>query len=464
MFQFLTLWDIIITPVYLLVLILLAKRHRDRRYPAGHPLHKYYLKGLYLKYAGAIFIALVYQFVYNNGGDTFYFFQHAQIINSSLTDSVSVWFDLMTHAPIDKDPRLYNYISQMMWYDDPSSYTISRIAAVLGLFNGTSYIPISLLMAHICYTGIIAMYNTFYQVYPQLGEKLTIAFLFIPSTIAWGSALFKDTVCMFALGWLTYSTFRIFINKDFSPRNLFLVASMFVLMASIKIYILLAFIPALGIWLLLTYSHRIHNIALRWVINLMFIGITVTVFFFFAQRFAVELDKYSLKNIAKTSAITRTWINYVSENTEGSGYDLGAFDPTVTGMLSKFPQAVNVTLFRPYLWEVRKPLVLLSALESTIFLFFTLRLFFRRGFKIFRWIGKDANLIFFLIFSLIFAFAVGISTGNFGTLSRYKIPGLPFFAAMLIVLNHLELVYRSESQKRFARKEEPGLPGVPQPI
>ena len=50
---------------------------------------------------------------------------------------------------------------------------------------------------------------------------------------------------------------------------------------------------------------------------------------------------------------------------------------------------------------------------------------------------KDPNLLFFITFSLIFAFAVGISTYNFGALSRYKIPCLPFFGAfLLIVINY----------------------------
>jgi hypothetical protein len=49
-------------------------------------------------------------------------------------------------------------------------------------------------------------------------------------------------------------------------------------------------------------------------------------------------------------------------------------------------------------------------------------------------VSKDPNIIFCLIFSLIFAFAVGISSYNFGALSRYKIPCLPFYAAFLFIL------------------------------
>lgn len=112
-------------------------------------------------------------------------------------------------------------------------------------------------------------------------------------------------------------------------------------------------------------------------------------------------------------------------------------------MLSKFPQAVVVTLFRPFPWEARKVIVALSALEALLFLYLTLRVLIKKGTKFFSLL-KDPNLVFFLIFSLIFAFAVGISAYNFGTLSRYKIPCMPFYAAMLMIM-----LYKKEENAPF---------------
>jgi ABC-type sulfate transport system permease component len=104
-------------------------------------------------------------------------------------------------------------------------------------------------------------------------------------------------------------------------------------------------------------------------------------------------------------------------------------------MVRKFPSAVTVTLYRPFLWEVKNPLMLLSALESLIFLIFTIVVFFKVGIvKTFSKIFTQPTLLFSFLFSIIFAFAVGLSTGNFGTLSRYKIPCMPFFAALLLLL------------------------------
>ena len=143
-------------------------------------------------------------------------------------------------------------------------------------------------------------------------------------------------------------------------------------------------------------------------------------------------------NIAETSNTTRSYIYYVSTSgggDEGSAYDLGNFTPTLTGMLTKFPLAVNVTLFRPYLWEARKPIIFLNAIEAFLFLFFTLKVIFSVGLKrIWKSIARSPNIQFCLVFTLIFAFAVGISSYNFGALSRYRIPCLPFYAMALVLI------------------------------
>jgi hypothetical protein len=437
--QNLTLWDLVLTPIFLFLLVLLAKAQAARRYPKGHPLRTYFLKGLYVKFAGALFIALIYEFYYS-GGDTYNYFHDAQIINSALQDSLIKWLLLITNQSAEVYPEIYPYVSQLVFYQSPSTAAVSIIAAVCGLLNGTTYMPIALLFAYLSYTGIWAMYRTITNIYPQLYKELAIAFLFIPSVVVWGSAVFKDTICMFGLGWLTYTTFRIFVNKDFSIRNILLFALSFYLIYLVKIYILLSFLPALSIWLLITYSSKIRSAGIRFISILFFIAVWVVSFFYFSRIFANELERYSLEKIAKTALSTRGWIAYASGE-DGSAYDLGTFEPGIGGMLQKFPQAVVVTLFRPFLWESRKVIVLLSALEALLMLYVTVYSFVSTGVKrSLLLIGKDPNLLFFLIFSLIFAFAVGISTYNFGALSRYKIPCLPFYAAFLIIiLKHKKL-------------------------
>jgi hypothetical protein len=49
-------------------------------------------------------------------------------------------------------------------------------------------------------------------------------------------------------------------------------------------------------------------------------------------------------------------------------------------------------------------------------------------------IFKDPRILMCFIFAMVFAVGVGASTANFGSLSRYKIPCMPFYMIMLLLL------------------------------
>lgn len=413
---------------------IIAYRYRNKHYGYKHPWRKYFIPALSVKVFGAIFIGLVYAYYYK-GGDTFDYFYHSRVINEALDESIVKWLNLIFHIPRHDDGAYYTYISRMEWYRDPSSYTVVASAAFISLFLFNTYLPTAVIFALISFTGGWALFRTFAIHYPKLIKPVAIAILFIPSTFVWGSAIFKDTICLFALGWLMYGTFRLLIQRDFSIKNILLTIVSFTLIATVKLYILMGFLPALLIWILFVYSQKIKIGSTRLAVKVFFSLVAIGVSVFFMQRFGNDLGRYSLQNIAETSNITRSWISYSSEKSEGSSYDLGEFDPTIAGMVFKFPAAVNVTFFRPYPWETRKVIVLLSAVEALLFLFITLKIIFVIGLpRIWITINKDPTIQFCLIFAILFAFAVGISSYNFGALSRYKIPCLPFFAMALILI------------------------------
>ncbi|MGQ0738781.1 MAG: hypothetical protein ACT4OJ_06950, partial [Bacteroidota bacterium] len=90
---------------------------------------------------------------------------------------------------------------------------------------------------------------------------------------------------------------------------------------------------------------------------------------------------------------------------------------------------------RPFLWEINSPVVLLAVVESSIFLFLTLLFMYKRGFfTFFKLPFSEPRMLMCFIFAFVFAIAVGISSANFGALSRYKIPCLPFYLIMVVLL------------------------------
>ena len=426
--------DYLLLPLYIIIVYSIAINFRNKKYPLGHPWRPYFVPALTYKIIGAIAIGMIYQYHYGSG-DTILYFKYGQIINSSMSESFVKWLNLILHMPSVNDGAYIDYTSRLEWYTALNNYAVCSIAAIAEILSFNTFLPACVLFAFLSFSGIWALFRTFAIQYPNILKYVALATLFIPSTIIWGSGIFKDTICQFGLGWLTYAVFRLLIQRKVDLRSLTISIFGFILLGIVKIYILLAFIPALSLWIIFSYSNKIKSGFTRVIITVSFAGGCIIGLVLFSSKFSEQLGQYSLQNIQQTSLSTQYNITELSKNTEGASYSLGSIDPSLAGMLEKLPLAINVTLFRPYVWEVRSVLPLLNSLEALIFLFITLKIIFTLGVtKIWNAISKDPNIQFFLIFTIIFAFAVGISSGNFGALSRYRIPCLPFYGMALILI------------------------------
>ncbi len=83
--------------------------------------------------------------------------------------------------------------------------------------------------------------------------------------------------------------------------------------------------------------------------------------------------------------------------------------------------------------------MMLSAFENFAMLVLTIYLVLKvRIVKFLKLMFSHNLLVFSLVFSLFFAFSVGLATANFGSLVRYKIPLLPFYVASLFIIRHFD--------------------------
>ena len=131
-----------------------------------------------------------------------------------------------------------------------------------------------------------------------------------------------------------------------------------------------------------------------------------------------------------------------NEQYGNNNYDIGDLDNSFIGLVSVAPLAVITALYRPLFWEIGSPTMIFSILENTILLIFTFSILIRMSpLKIFRIVLNEPFLFYCLIFSLLFAFGVGIAGTNFGALVRYKTPLVPFYFSMLFLLKKISINY-----------------------
>lgn len=422
--------DIVVTPL-LLVLVLLGSLYVKSSIK-DPILRKYFLPALWLKIFGALALGFVYQFYYDTG-DTFnYHTSGSRVIWEALVNDFETGLKLLFAKPIEH-PEVFPYSQRIPFYLDPKSLFVIRIAAFFDLITFSTYSATAVFFALFGFVGGWAFFITFYRQFPNLHKWIAISILFIPSVIFWGSGVLKDTITLSALGLLTYAIHKVLIEKDLAIINIIILLISAWIIIKVKMYIILCFLPAAFFWV---YAKRLFNtgsFVTRIVLAPLLIPLVVVSAYFGISKISETDDRYSLNNIAETAKITAYDIRYWSGRSAGSGYSLGELDGTFLGMLTLAPKAINVSLFRPYLWEVRNPLMLLSALESLCFLTLTVFLLLRYPVAFLR-AFNDPNILFCFVFSLVFAFGVGVSTFNFGTLARYKIPLLPFYSLGLVLM------------------------------
>jgi hypothetical protein len=424
--------DFFITPVFIIIIYALAFFVRPSVTEKSNK--RYFIPALTLKILGALAVGFIYQFYYG-GGDTFtYFNLGSKYIWEAFKDSPILAVKLI-FAGNDYVGDTFTYASKIYTYGDPSSYFVVRVAGVLDILTFHTYSATAVLFAAISFSGLWALYHVFYRMYPQLHLYLAIAVLFIPSVFFWGSGILKDTITMGALGWATYGIYYLMIAKRHVWISaLILFASLFTIY-TIKIYILLCFLPAAILWIAYIRMSKVKNIILKIMIAPVVLILAGIGGYYSIIKVAENNPRYNIETIAETAEETARWIHYVSQREQGSAYSLGDFDYSPAGMARKFPLAVWVTLYRPYLWESHNIVMLFSALESFALLLFTLYVFYQVGFaRVFGHITSKPVLTFCFVFAIIFSFAVGLTTYNFGTLVRYKIPMYPFFISGLFIL------------------------------
>jgi hypothetical protein len=268
--------------------------------------------------------------------------------------------------------------------------------------------------------------------------QFAVAILFFPTVVFWSSGLLKDSLCIAALGWLTYSLYGLLYKRKSILKNACIVFISVYFLSVLKVYILLAYVPFFVLFIILRNIQGIKFKLLRYVFAPALIALSMYAFTQTLSIYNEELGAYAVEDL--TSSISH--LNEVIDARSGredaaSNFNLGAeFDGTFSGLIKISPVAIGTTFFRPFVWEAHKVSQLLAAIESLLLMFFTLYILFKTGpFRIIKLIFSNPLIMYCFLFAITFGLFVGASTLNFGTLVRYKIPCLPFYTITLFLMH-----------------------------
>lgn len=433
--------DLILFPFYVLFFSLVFSARRKRI--EDPVLKKYQLYGFWIKVLSTIAF-IIYSVLFKGDSMSLYYPEGINIAKLIIKDFSNIKLLFIPGKEFDENLLADSF--NRGYFSSESNYLIVRLVTVFSFITFGSYSCITLIFSMISFSGVWRLYKFFYEQYPHLHKKLAIAIIYLPTFVFWSSGILKDPICTGMMGWLSYGLYNLLIKKQELIKNSLIVIVSAIILGTIKLYILVSYLPFLLLFMVLHYVLTAKYFVTKALIFVTILIVSIFGIYILTDKLKEEMGDLALDKLTESVKTTQDNFLNISDQAESS-FSLGVTFDGSTGSLVKIaPAAITATLFRPYLWESKKISTLLSSMESLVLMLFTIYVFFKAG--PFRFVGgiiKDPMILYCFCFSILFALFVGATTLNFGTLVRYKIPCMPFYIIALILIT--ERIKHTKTEK-----------------
>ena len=319
------------------------------------------------------------------------------------------------------------YYKQMWnWYKPWAAATyhnnriIIQFNALVYLFSFGYYNVHTVFMCFLSLIGLTGIYKTFFPLLKNKSKELAFAVFLIPSVLFWGSGVLKEGIILFALGMLIYNLYQ-FLFCKISSIGFFWIVFSATILALTKIYVFAAFFPSVLSLILLKITGNQYMF-------LKFAGVHLLIFILVVNMYRLN-PNWDVMNVLQHKQWS--FITMAKKGNAGSFISTKILEPNTVSLLKNAPEAIVNTLFRPHLFESKSLFMLMSALENMflIILIFASFLFFKKPNK------ENLPLLYTSVFFVLtLSLLIGIVNPVLGSIVRFRIPLLPFYAIIFLLL------------------------------
>lgn len=436
-----SVWEILLGILLIFTSILLSYFYQNEK-KVNNPEYKYYTYGLSLKLFGGVMFFLIYGYYYN-GGDTSSYFQssmsYAELFYSHPFEFLKVYFSAPTEemtslffSTTGKPPLHYVVF-------DSKTLFVAKFFVPFAIITYNSYFLTTLLVSFLSFFMVWQLYKTFCKLTQNQFISFLVCFC-IPSALIWASGISKDVFTYSATCWMIGELILYFsIQEKYERRaykSFLVVLINLLIIIKVKPYIVIVIFPAFIMWRTYTVmSKYIKHKGLRFILYPIILVSAIMVSYGFLNLMGESLDKFQIDQALDQAVVIQQDLK--QDYYGGQTFDIGDFDASLSGVLLKFPIATFAGLFYPLPYQVSSVVSFLSSLENLILLLMFLRLLIARQIrkKMGSLIRFNSTYLFLIIFVILFAFMIGLTTPNFGALVRFKVPIFPSFLLLLLMLN-----------------------------
>lgn len=439
------LLDLLLLPVYIGLFYLLIKKQAETI--ADESMRRIFFTAFGLRMLGSVLYSLVVVFYYGYGDSYTYYYGSDFLLKQVLNNPSNA---IHYFSPAPDFQRWYmmtdgSNLGLSGHTGNAAAIIVMKLTSIAALLSFNRFLLMGLFFGLFSFAGQWKLFQVFdHSNQGRHRSLMALAVLYSPSIWFWGSGILKDSLCIGCTGFIVYTVYKAFAEKKFRKRYWLLLPLFVYLLTAVKSYITAVLLASLAVTLFFSYAFIIKNILLRIAFILSFAFVMLGMGLAFNISTIVnDLVEDSYMQIQSFQH------NYQAVNAEDessqAAVDFGEIDGSLGSLVMKGPWAIFTCLYRPFLWESRKIVILFTSLESFLLLLSTLYLLFMlRIIGFFRACFRNRMILYSLIASLLFALIIGFTTFNFGTMIRYKIILLPFYYFMLVAI----YTYLTEQQKR----------------
>jgi hypothetical protein len=328
-------------------------------------------------------------------------------------------------------------------------------ALAMFVFNDSLYAACAGIAA-LAFLSKLALYGAAKRQLPDMSERsLIFCCMLVPSAVFWSTVLLKEAIAMIGLC-VAVNAWQRFVSGERGLRVWLLLALGSATIILTKGYIFPVLGIGLGVWYLL---HSLKAGQDRIVFKLWHMIAAGGLILLAIAGTGLLLPEFALDNLEEGFAKEQS---VAERDLGGSTYNLAA-NTGQSSQLLLAPLGLLTALFRPLLFESGSALMLISAAEMSFFVVFTGLALYRGGVRgTFSEVLRRPFLGFCAVFVLLFGTGVGLATTNLGTLIRYRMPLIPFFAIVLLTLlqrSKQPVAVPAPAPATWPARSLPSLPG-----
>ncbi len=363
--------------------------------------------GITAKIAGALVMSYFY-LVHQNGGDTWNYFQEGMRLRELfLNDFDQFWYFFL-------DSR---ESASGVFYNEPRALFFSKIIGLLLIPLMGNYWLLTLTFAVISFLASWKLYLRLKELFGNWGVWYGSLMLF-PSFLFWTSGIQKETVVMICVSGLLVIGLKVYETiYRFRLFDAFIAVVLLLLLMNLKYYVAAVFLPVFaGMILIKLFADKLGLSSKKR--QLLFLGTVVVV-----MGLITSLLDYNImfSRILDRMVITHDLLYKLSS--PESRIEYSNLEPSIRSFLWNSPLALLSGLFRPLPWETNSIFAVIASIENMIIFLLTI---IAIGLVIWKKESPGILAICIIVYTVIIATMVTLTTPNFGTLSRYKTVWTPF--------------------------------------